>query len=185
MVGRVALRRQTRWRFDRAGLDGRFDEACWFLVKNMKVSDLESIFRQGIWSHCRGWRVGLTTLVMAGCASTGIEALPATSPARPDAPVTPVASVGRVLRDADPLAWPPLRPAVGGHHNHGAHSQPVGPGSQPVGPGSQPVGPGSQPVGPGSQPVGPGSQPVGPELQPVGPGSQPPPQAPASHLEGH
>jgi hypothetical protein len=118
------------------------------------MSDLELIETKGklpsALGTVRGW---FASFLLVGCAATGLEALPQGSPARPDAPVTPVPPVGRVLADADPLAWPPLRPAAGGHHHHGPGSQPVGTGSQPVGPGSQPVGAGSQPVGAGSQPV--------------------------------
>jgi hypothetical protein len=77
-------------------------------------------------------------VALAGCATAGLpERLPVKSAANPAAEAAPPQAVAEVLRDPDPLTWPPLAeaPAAGHHHHHGHHHH-GGAASQPT---SQPA----------------------------------------------
>lgn len=61
-------------------------------------------------------------VTLAGCATAGLpERLPVKSAANPGAEVAPTRTVAEVLRDPDPLTWPPLAEAPAGGHHHGHH----------------------------------------------------------------
>ncbi len=117
---------------------------------------------------------------LAGCATPGLpERIPADSPASPEAAAAPAPPVARALRDADPLAWPPLpTQAAGGHHHHHHHGHALAD-KQPAG--SAVGAPASQP--PASAPAGHDHHGASPALPPAAP---PPPSAsaPAGH-DGH